>query len=64
MDAVSSSPVCRLCPPRLTGDVGYGGGKLYSVNVPLMEGMDDDSYKYVFEPVMQKVRGIVLWVVW
>lgn len=40
------------------GDVGYGEGKLYSVNVPLMEGMDDDSYKYVFEPVMQKVMEL------
>lgn len=39
------------------GDVGYQGGKNYSVNVPLQEGMDDDSYKYVFEPIMQKVRS-------
>jgi hypothetical protein len=30
---------------------------MYSVNVPLQEGMDDESYKYVYEPVMQKVRG-------
>ena len=26
------------------------------MNVPLQEGMDDESYKYVYEPVMQKVR--------
>ncbi len=39
------------------GDVGYQGGKNYSVNVPLQEGMDDDSYKFVFEPIMQKVRA-------
>lgn len=38
------------------GDVGYQGGRNYSVNVPLQEGMDDESYKFVFEPIMQKVR--------
>ena len=45
------------------GDVGYQGGRNYSVNVPLQEGMDDESYKFVFEPIMQKVRcetGILL----
>ena len=48
--------------PVLTGaleDVGYGAGQNYSVNVPLQEGMDDDSYRLVFEPVMRKVpRGL------
>ena len=37
------------------GDVGYQGGRNYSVNVPLQEGMNDESYKFVFEPIMQKV---------
>ena len=37
-------------------DVGAGAGARYSVNVPLQEGMDDESYRYVFEPIMQKVR--------
>ena len=37
------------------GDVGTAGGNLYAVNVPLQEGMDDESYRFVFEPVMQKV---------
>ena len=37
------------------GDVGTGDGSLYAVNVPLQEGMDDESYKFVFEPIMQKV---------
>jgi histone deacetylase 1/2 len=36
-------------------DVGHGAGKLYAVNVPLKEGMDDDSYQFVFEPVMRAV---------
>ncbi len=37
------------------GDIGTGGGAGYSVNVPLQEGMDDESYRYVFEPIMTKV---------
>ena len=37
-------------------DVGIGDGKHYSVNVPLQEGMDDESYRFMFEPIMQKVR--------
>lgn len=37
-------------------DTGHLGGKAYSVNVPLQEGVDDESYRYVFEPIMQKVR--------
>ena len=36
-------------------DVGHKGGKYYSVNVPLQEGVDDESYRYVYEPVMAKV---------
>lgn len=41
-------------------DTGTNGGKNYSVNVPLQEGMDDDSYSLVFEPVMRKVALHVL----
>ncbi|CAL5222017.1 g4307 [Coccomyxa viridis] len=40
------------------GDTGHQGGKHYSVNVPLQEGMDDESYKFVFEPIMQKVMEV------
>ncbi|KAK9845660.1 hypothetical protein WJX84_005953 [Apatococcus fuscideae] len=40
------------------GDVGLGTGQHYSVNVPLQEGMDDDSYKFMFEPIMQKVMEV------
>ena len=36
-------------------DVGIRDGKHYSVNVPLQEGMDDESYRFMFEPIMQKV---------
>ena len=37
-------------------DVGHSSGKYYSVNVPLQEGMDDESYRFVYEPIMQKAR--------
>ena len=34
-------------------DVGVGQGKHYSVNFPLRDGIDDKSYKGIFEPVIQ-----------
>lgn len=34
---------------------GLGHGKHYSVNVPLREGMDDESYHNLFKPVIQAV---------
>eukprot|EP00889_Picochlorum_renovo_P005891 jgi/Picre1/32921/NNA_008250.t1 len=37
------------------GDFGHGKGTRYAVNVPLDNGMDDESYKYVFEPIMEEV---------
>jgi len=36
-------------------EVGAGAGRQYSVNVPLKEGMDDESYEYIFTPIMQMV---------
>jgi acetoin utilization deacetylase AcuC-like enzyme len=33
-------------------------GKNYSVNVPLQEGINDESYETVFKPVMEKVINI------
>ena len=36
-------------------DVGYGRGKYYSVNVPLRDGIDDESYSSIFEPVIGHV---------
>ncbi len=41
-----------------TGDVrddGAAKGKNYSVNFPLKDGIDDESYKYIFETVIDKV---------
>lgn len=39
-------------------DIGYGKGKYYSVNVPLDDGIDDESYQYLFKPVMSKVMEV------
>eukprot|EP00597_Dinobryon_sp_UTEXLB2267_P016323 CAMPEP_0201093396 /NCGR_PEP_ID=MMETSP0812-20130820/1906_1 /ASSEMBLY_ACC=CAM_ASM_000668 /TAXON_ID=98059 /ORGANISM="Dinobryon sp., Strain UTEXLB2267" /LENGTH=333 /DNA_ID=CAMNT_0047345533 /DNA_START=218 /DNA_END=1216 /DNA_ORIENTATION=- len=41
-----------------TGDVkdrGVGPGLNHAVNVPLQDGMDDDSYRAVFRPVIAKI---------
>ncbi|XP_061722578.1 histone deacetylase 3 [Cydia pomonella] len=41
-----------------TGDmyeIGAESGRYYSVNVPLKEGIDDQSYVMVFKPVIQSV---------
>ncbi len=37
------------------GDVGTSKGQGYTVNVPLKDGMDDESYQTVYEPIMAKV---------
>ncbi|KAI0397437.1 hypothetical protein F5Y17DRAFT_415512 [Xylariaceae sp. FL0594] len=36
-------------------DIGIGTGKYYAVNFPLRDGIDDESYKSVFEPVIASV---------
>ncbi|KAI8628956.1 hypothetical protein F5Y19DRAFT_435674 [Xylariaceae sp. FL1651] len=36
-------------------DVGIGAGKYYAVNFPLRDGIDDSSYKSIFEPVISSV---------
>jgi histone deacetylase 1/2 len=33
-------------------DVGMGKGKYYSLNFPLRDGISDENYKSVFEPVL------------
>ena len=33
-------------------DIGVGAGKNYAVNFPLRDGIDDQSYKSIFEPVI------------
>ena len=36
-------------------DIGVGQGKHYSINFPLRDGVDDRSYKGIFEPVIKSV---------
>ncbi|KAK4209453.1 histone deacetylase [Rhypophila decipiens] len=36
-------------------DIGIGAGKNYAVNFPLRDGIDDNSYKSIFEPVIEAV---------
>lgn len=36
-------------------DIGVAKGKHYAVNVPLRDGIDDESYKGIFEPVINHV---------
>lgn len=40
-------------------DIGYGKGRNYAVNVPLRDGINDENYRSVFEPVRccHKHRG-------
>lgn len=33
-------------------DIGYGPGTNYAINFPLLEGMDDFSYEYIFKKVV------------
>ncbi|KAI3906125.1 hypothetical protein MKW92_040497 [Papaver armeniacum] len=39
-------------------DIGHGKGKYYSLNVPLDDGIDDESYQNLFKPLMEKVMEI------
>ncbi|KAK2981676.1 hypothetical protein RJ640_010446 [Escallonia rubra] len=44
-----------------TGDIrdtGCGMGKYYSLNVPLDDGIDDESYQSLFKPIMGKVMEV------
>lgn len=36
-------------------DIGVGQGKYYAVNFPLRDGINDVSYKSIFEPVIKSV---------
>ena len=41
-----------------TGDVkdkGAGAGENYAINCPLHDGMDDDSFRAVFQPIISKI---------
>ncbi|OHT14228.1 Histone deacetylase 1 [Tritrichomonas foetus] len=34
-------------------DVGIGKGKNYAVNIPLKDGMNDESYRNIFQPIIK-----------
>lgn len=36
-------------------DIGVRDGRLYSINFPLEDGMDDDSFLYIFKPLIRRV---------
>jgi len=36
-------------------DIGAGTGKYYSLNFPLRDGIDDESYESIFRPIIQRV---------
>lgn len=36
-------------------DIGVGSGKYYAVNFPLRDGINDQSYQSIFEPVIKSV---------
>lgn len=39
-------------------DVGEKNGRYYSVNVPLKDGVDDNTFKHLFQPIMSKVMEV------
>ncbi|KAN0096985.1 hypothetical protein V8E55_001431 [Tylopilus felleus] len=39
-------------------DKGMGKGKHYTINVPLKDGITDESFKAVFEPVVSKIMDV------
>ena len=39
-------------------DVGHDIGKNYSINFPLNEGMDDESYQKVYRPIIDKIMEV------
>lgn len=39
-------------------DIGAGAGRGYAINFPLKDGIDDESYKNIFKPVISKVMEV------
>ncbi|KAI3996108.1 hypothetical protein MKX01_018177 [Papaver californicum] len=39
-------------------DIGAGAGKYYALNAPLDDGIDDDSFRGMFQPIIQKVMEV------
>jgi hypothetical protein len=47
--------VCRV----VVKDLGFGAGKNHSINFPLRDGIDDDSFASIFRPVCCVRRVLV-----
>ncbi|KAK1281075.1 Histone deacetylase 6 [Acorus gramineus] len=39
-------------------NIGHGPGKYYALNVPLNDGIDDESFQGLFRPLIQKVMEV------
>ena len=39
-------------------DKGHAKGKNYALNFPLKDGIDDDSYKSIFRPIIEKAMQV------
>ncbi|KAL0343208.1 UNVERIFIED_CONTAM: Histone deacetylase 19 [Sesamum angustifolium] len=39
-------------------DIGFGKGTYYALNVPLDDGIDDESYQSLFKPIISKVMEV------
>lgn len=57
----SPGTMCRLCNHcsdcflRLFSFSGVAQGKNYAINFPLADGINDESYRSIFRPVIEKV---------
>ena len=40
-----------------TDQIGHGEGKGYALNVPLQEGLDDQSFRSIYEPIVDAVMA-------
>ena len=43
--------------PLASQDIGHGEGRNYSINVPLKDGMNDESYELVFKPIIDRIMA-------
>ena len=49
-------------PHLFTGglqDIGHGAGRNHSINFPLRDGIDDDTFQSIFRPVRDRMEWCV-----
>jgi histone deacetylase 1/2 len=49
------NPLCHRVVLWLCQDTGVDGGKNHAINFPLRDGMDDESFRSIFRPVISKI---------